>query len=122
MLRTYARAVGAGLLLFALAGFFYLPQLSFAESLFHTAVGVMFVYLGFLQRDLTVVRDVVGGLGLLLLAGKGVLVLAHLWWGEAHLFGPVELVCLAVGVASALAARLLPPGGRPLGGDRRGRR
>jgi hypothetical protein len=90
-----------------LAGFTVLPKLNAAESFFHVAVGAMFVYLGFWQKDRNVVRTVIGGMGVLLLLSKGVVVVVVVLAGnEEPLFGPVEVVCFTVGFLSVIVARL----------------
>ena len=107
MLRTFARVTGLVLLAVGLAGLSVLPKLSAVESFFHLAVGALFVYLGLWQRDPVVVRRVVGGMGVLLLLSKGAVVTVTLLvGGEEPLFGPVEVVCFAIGLLSVLIARL----------------
>ncbi len=115
-MRTYARAVGSILVLVglagitSLAGLFFVPKLNLAESFFHVSVGLMFVYAGFLNRDAAVLRSVVGGLGMLMLVGKAIVIGAGLLFGGGHdLFHPLEVVCLVVGIGSVLAARFLKP-------------
>lgn len=89
-----------------LAGFSVLPKLSAVESVFHLAVGALFVYLGFWQRDPVVVRRVVGGMGVLLLLSKGTVVTFNLLVGsEEPMFGPVEVVCFVIGLLSVFVAR-----------------
>ena len=111
-MRTYARAVGAILVLVGLTGitslgelFFFLPKLNLVESFFHVSVGIMFGYVGFLNPDAEVVRSVVGGLGALLIVGKAVVIGTGLLFGDDHdLFGPLEVICVVVGISSVLAA------------------
>jgi hypothetical protein len=67
----------------------------------------LFAYLGFLQRDLEVVRMMAGGMGVLLLVSKVVVILAPLLWGEAPYRGPIEITCVLAGGLSVLAARYL---------------
>lgn len=107
LLRIYACAAGLLLLVVGLAGFTVLPKLNAAESFFHAAVGALFVYLGLWQRDLDIVRTVVGGMGVLLLLSKGAVVAVVILVGnEEPLFGPVEVVCFAIGFLSVVVARL----------------
>lgn len=107
MMRTYARIVGVLLVLTGLAGFVGAVDTDGGADFYHMAVGGIFVYLGFWQRDAVVVRRVVGGMGVLLLLIKGAIILAPLAWGEGLLLGPIEITCLVVGILSVLAARYL---------------
>lgn len=107
MVRTYASVAGIVLVSLSFAGFVGIAQMNLPASVFHLGVGSMFVYLGFFQRDAEVVRRMVGGLGVLLLSVKGVVILIPLLWGEPPLLAPVEVTCLVVGLLSVLAARYL---------------
>lgn len=113
LIRTFARIVGLLLVVAGLGGLFYLPRLFFipdlslGESFFHLATGAIFTYLGFFQPDEEVIRPVVGGLGVLLLLGKSAIISTGLLWGDAHLFGPTEIICIVFGVTSILAAKYL---------------
>jgi hypothetical protein len=107
MVRTYASTAGLVLVSLSLAGFVGTTQMELPANVFHLGVGSMFVYLGFFQRDAEVVRRMVGGLGVLLLSVKGVVILVPLLWGEPPLFAPVEVTCLVVGLLSILVARHL---------------
>ena len=116
MLRAYARIVGIVLLLSALVGGANVINTAWPVDFFHATVGAIFAYIGFLQRDTEVVRQAVGGMGLLLLLVKGATIVAPLLWGETLLRGPIEITCLVVGALSVLAARYLrdsPPRARP---------
>ncbi len=110
VIRAYARVVGVGLILLGIAGLVSVVGLNPPANIFHLGVGGIFAYVGFLQRDVLVIRALVGGLGLLLLLVKGVVIVAPLLWGEAPLLAPVEITCLVVGILSVLAARYLPSG------------
>ncbi len=107
MVRIYASVAGTVLVSLSLAGFAGIMEMDLPANVFHLGVGGMFVYLGFFQRDAEVVRRMVGGLGVLLLSVKGVVILAPLLWGEPPLLAPVEVTCLVVGLFSILAARYL---------------
>ena len=78
MLRAYARIVGIVLLLSALVGGANVINTAWPVDFFHAAVGAIFAYIGFLQRDTEVVRQAVGGMGLLLLLVKGATIVAPL--------------------------------------------
>ena len=113
-MRVYARVAGSILVLLGLAGltvapaFVLVPELSLVESFFHTFMGAIFLYVGFLNRDASVVRSVVGGLGVLLLVGKAFMIVTGLaFGGKSHLFSPVEVTCIVGGLASVLAAKYL---------------
>lgn len=107
MIRTYTRIVGVVLVSLGLAGLAGIVGVAVAASFFHAAVGGIFVYLGFWQRDAAVVRQVVGGMGVLLLVVKSVTIFSPSLLGESPLHGPVEITCLIVGFLSILAARYL---------------
>ena len=51
-------------------------------------MGAIFAHLGFFQRDTMVVRGVIGGMGVLVLLVKGVVILAPLLWGKPHFHAP----------------------------------
>ncbi len=67
VLRLYARIVGVLLILLGLAGFAGFVDTVVSTNFYHACVGAFFAYLGFWQRDTSVVRRVAGGLGLMLL-------------------------------------------------------
>lgn len=102
--------MGLVLILLGLAGLADIVGLNLPVNIFHLGVGGLFAYVGFFQKDASVVRTVVGGLGLLLLLVKGVVIVAPLLWGESPLLSPIEITCLVVGLLSILAARYLPTG------------
>jgi hypothetical protein len=78
-----------------------------AENLMHLLIGVLFAFFRFSRTDSTTVRYFVGGMGVLLLAGKGVLLGVNLW-GNHSPFGTVtEVLCMVLGAASILAALYL---------------
>ncbi len=81
------------------------------STFYHVGVGLLFLYVGFLIKDATIIRQMVGGLGVLLLVVKAITILTPLTWGGQALHGPIEITCLAVGVSSVLAARYLPDEG-----------
>lgn len=108
MIRLYTQIVGLGLILFGFAGLINIVGLEPPTNIFHLVVGGLFTYVGFIQKDEPIVRTIVGGLGLLLLLVKGVVIATPLLWGDAPLFSPVEITCLVVGILSILVARFLP--------------
>ncbi len=76
-------------------------------AFYHAGVGLLFLYVGFLYKDDTGVRLMVGGLGALMLIVKVVTIVTPLMWGGNPIHGPIEITCLVVGVGSILAARFL---------------
>ena len=91
----------------ALLGITGLIPTAFPADLFHASVGAIFAYLGFLQQDAEIVRQVVSGMGVLLLVVKVIIIFLPLVWGESILHGPIELTCLVAGVLNIVAARYL---------------
>ncbi len=74
------------------------------ENTMHLIIGLLFAFFGFSHSDDTAVRYFVGGMGVLLVAGKGVLLVVNLW-GAKSTFGTVtEVLCIVLGGASILAA------------------
>ncbi len=110
MLRTYTKIVGVVLLSMGLAGLADVVGWQPLTGLYHLVVGLFFAYLGFLQRDVAVIRTVVGGMGVLLLLVKAVTIFSPSLLGDAPLHGPIEITCLVIGLLSILAAKYLPDG------------
>jgi hypothetical protein len=110
VIRLYASMVGLVLILLGSAGLADIVGWNLPVNIFHLGVGGIFAYVALFQKDIMVVRTVIGGLGLLLLLVKGVVILAPLLWGESPLLAPVEITCLVVGLLSVLSARYLPSG------------
>ena len=125
-LRTYARVAAAVFVFFGLAGFaagavgysgYFGPGT--LENFMHVFVGLLFAYFGFWRTDHVTSRSFVGGMGVLLVVGKGVLVVGNLW-GPQSLFGSItEALCIVLGGSSILAAWLLPDAEDPQTGARR---
>ena len=109
--RYYAQVAAAVLVLMGLAGFTGALSWQFPSGIYHVAVGIFFAYVGFFVRDPETLRQMVGGLGVLLLVVKIVTILVPLLWQEHLHWGPIEVTCLLVGITSILAARYLriPP-------------
>ncbi|MDP8926649.1 MAG: hypothetical protein M3M97_07015 [Actinomycetota bacterium] len=122
MLRLYARVAAVLLLATGVLGFSGLWGFDPLTGFYHVGVGVLFAYAGFFQRDTAVVRQIVGGLGVLLLVVKAVTVLLMLVVNGRLEHGPVEVTCLVLGVGSILAARYLPDEPRSLERRSRARR
>ncbi len=106
-IRTYARIAAAVLLVVAVFGF-STWEWRVVSVFYHAGVGFLFLCVGVLLKDATIVRQMVGGLGVLLLAVKAITIVTPLTWGGQPLHGPIEVTCLVVGVSSVLAARYLP--------------
>ncbi|MDP8946500.1 MAG: hypothetical protein M3N09_00135 [Actinomycetota bacterium] len=109
MIRTYARLAGVVLLALAVVGFSSLGW-RVTASFYHAGVGLLFLYVGFWLRDPTIVRQMVGGLGVLLVLVKAITTATPLTWGGAAKHGPIEITCLVLGITSILAARYLKDG------------
>ncbi len=103
VVRLYARVAGVVLIGVGLLGAANVIGFRSPMNLAHLLAGLMFAYLGFLQRDDTTVRFMVAGMGALLLVGKMVLILSSLLGGEHPLEGPIETTCLMIGLLSLLA-------------------
>ena len=98
------------LLATGVVGFSELWGFDSLTGFYHVGVGMLFAYAGFWQRDTTSVRQMVGGLGVLLLGIKAVTIVTPLSWGDPPQHGPIELTCLVVGIGSVLVARYLRDG------------
>ncbi len=103
VVRIYARVAGVVLVGLSLLGVANVVGFNPPVNAVHLVVGLMFAYLGFLQRDDRAVRFMVAAMGSLLLVGKVVLILASLLGGEPSLKGPTETICLVIGLLSLLA-------------------
>jgi hypothetical protein len=104
--RNYARIAAIALVALGLLGFSELIDWASPASFFHLMLGVLYAWVGFLHPRGDV-RELVGGLGVLLVVIKSVVILAPLLWGESPLKGPIEITCLVVGLISIVAARYL---------------
>ncbi len=114
-LRRYAQIAAVVFVVLGLAGFvfasvnysgFFGPGVP--ENLMHLLVGLGFGYLGFWPWDAAAARTIAGGMGALLLVGKGMLIAGNLWGGQNPFSSVTEVVCVVVGIASILAAMYLP--------------
>jgi hypothetical protein len=110
MIRQYARVAAVVLLATGAVGFSKVWGFDPLTSFYHVGIGVLFAYAGFFQADATTVRQIVGGLGVLLLVIKAATVLAALVVYGRFEHGPVEITCLVLGAGSVLAARYLRDG------------
>ena len=117
-LRTYARIAAVALLATAIVGW-AVPGWQEGAALYHLFLALLFGYVGFLAPDHLYPRQMVMGLGVLVLVVKAVEVLAS-WLASGHfLHGPIEITCLIVGVTSIPASIYLPDA---MGGDSSRRR
>ncbi len=107
MIRTYARIAAVALLALALTGLVVLGWETGAVF-YHAGLALLFAFAGFYPSNGRMVRMMVGGLGVLLVAVKAITILMPLTWGRHALRGPIEITCLVVGIASILAAQYLP--------------
>jgi hypothetical protein len=108
VLRFYARAAAVVLLVTGVVGFSRVWGFDPLTGFYHVGIGLLFAYAGFAQQDTVSVRQIVGGLGVLLLMVKAATVLLTLVVYGRFEHGPVEVTCLVLGVGSILAARYLP--------------
>ncbi len=105
---AYARLAGIVLLIVAAAGL-SLFGWDEASIYYHAGLGLFLLFAGFSSRlGTTAVRQLVGGLGVLLVLVNGVAVLVSWLLPTRYLHGPVETTGLILGVTSILAARYLP--------------
>lgn len=109
MLRTYTRIAGIILLAVAAAGLAVFGWEAISVF-YHAGVGLLFLYVGFSRLEAVTVRQMVGGLGVLMIVVKVITIATPLMWGGPPQHGPVEVTCLVVGVSSILAARYLKDG------------
>ena len=116
-LRRYAQITAAVFIVLSLAGFLSavfdlsgIFGLDVPVNVMHLFAGLIYSYVGFWRNETGAARTLVGGMGLLLLLGKGLLIASDLLIGH-NAFSPVtEVVCLVVGLTSILAAKYLPGG------------
>jgi hypothetical protein len=106
--------VGVGLFVLGLAGLSPFPPSSpFTENLLHLGTGSLYVGGGLLVDDLPHLRAFVGGMGVLLVLGKLVIVGGR-WLEESFQVPLVGVVCAIVGISSLLVAAFVggesPPG------------
>lgn len=105
---AFTRVVAVVLVAVGVAGFSGVLGWHSAVSFYHLGVGLLFVYAGFVQRDPLIVRQIVDGLGALLVVVKAItIVIPLVAWGHPPRHGPLQVTCLLVGVLSNLAARYL---------------
>ena len=108
---AYARIAGFVLLGIAVVGAAGWDW-GFASVSYHAGADLFFLLVGFSRLGTATVRQMVGGLGVLLALVNGAAVLVTWLLPIEYLHGPIEITGLVVGVASILASRYLP--------DRRG--
>ena len=112
--KYYARGAAAVLVSVGLAGFVDALSEDYPSGSYHVALGLLFGYAGFFVRNREAVRQLIGGLGVLVLVVNGLYIPVPLLWGGHPLWGPIEVSCLIVGIVSVLAAKFLrdpPPAG-----------
>ncbi len=77
------------------------------ENTMHLIVGLLFAVVGFSRVDATAIRYFVVGMGVLLVAGKGMLLVVNLLRAQSLFSTVTEVLCVVLGVASILAALYL---------------
>jgi hypothetical protein len=115
-IKAYARIAGIALLV-AAAGLAHFGEYQSAIY-YHAGVGLFFLLIGFSRLEITYVRQMVGGFGVLLVAIGGTTILATWLSPMRYLHGPIEITSVIAGLASVLAAGTCPTGrskqrGRP---------
>lgn len=81
-----------------------------SSNFYHAVVALLFACAGFFVPDHVVVRQLVMGLGVLVLGVK-VLMVAALWLSLGRFeHGPMAVTCFVVGTTSILAAAYQPTG------------
>ncbi len=116
-LRRYAQITAAVFIVLSLVGFLSavfdlsgIFGLDVPVNVMHLFVGLIYGYVGFWANETAAVRTLMGGMGLLLLLGKGLLIAGDLWSGHNAFSSVTEVVCLVVGLTSILAAKYSPAG------------
>ena len=109
-MRIYSGAAGLILVVFGLLGFSGVLDWNPLASTFHLSVGLLYLCATFLLKDALSIRQMIGGLGVLLVATKVVTIASPTLLGDEPLHGPIEITCLVLGLTSILAARFLPDG------------
>ena len=97
----YAQVAAVVLVLVGLAGIMGSLSWQYPSGIYHVSIGLIFGYVGFFMRDLEAVRQIVGGLGVLLLVIKVATILTPLLWEEHLHWGPIEVTCLVVGIPAS---------------------
>lgn len=106
LLRGYALAVGMGLFGLGLVGLSPLPpNMITPENIMHLGVGLLYVCgVWLIGAAFDLLRAFVGGMGLLLVLGKGVIIAAR-WADLSFLHLPaVGVVCLLAGLTALILA------------------
>jgi hypothetical protein len=80
-LRTYARAVSVALAVVGAAALSGVVKAAHGSGVVYLFTGTLFAYAGFWHRDARVVRNLVGGLGVLYLLYGLVMAVLFLAWG-----------------------------------------
>jgi hypothetical protein len=104
---AYARLAGIAFLVVAAAGL-ALFGWDDASNHYLAGVGLFFLFVGSSRLGTTTVRQMVGSLGVLLVAAMGAAILVSWLLPTRYLHGPIEVTGLIVGVSNILAARYLP--------------
>jgi hypothetical protein len=79
-----------------------------AWALYHMGWGILFLYVGFSRLEVATVRQIGGGMSVLLVSVIRAAILVSWLLPTSILHGPIEITSLVLGVASILAARDLP--------------
>ena len=116
MIRQYAQVVGIVVILLGVVGLLLGDQLllnllniDIVEDIVHLVTGGLLAYVGFAQRDHAVIRNVVGGLGVVyLLVGVLGFIVPNLFGLLPHGYSIADnLIHLALGILNIVVAWFL---------------
>lgn len=113
LLRYYARIAAVVAALTGLLGFTNTLGWAWLPNVYHLALGFIFGYVGFFMQHQESMRQIVAGMGGLMVTLKVINLLIIWLSGEAIVWGPLEVSCFVLGIASILAARYLRDGSPP---------
>lgn len=109
MLHAYARIVGTGLALWAIAGLFGVWGQSPLRSVLFLGTALIFLYAGFGRVDTMELRTIVGGMGILYLLSTAFLLVVWAWFNTSDNPETAKILLRGtIGIVSLLCAKFLP--------------
>src|SRR3954452_23406177 len=109
MLRAYARIVGIGLALWAIAALVGVWEQSPSRIALFFGTALFFLYAGYGRVNAKELRTIVGGMGILFLVSTAFLLVAWAWFNTSdNLEMPKILLRGTIGIVSLLCAKFLP--------------